>query len=65
MVEPIEMSFGLWVKWSKEACVTWGAHWRRQANTTEPSMLGGPAKTAEPIEMTFWDVDSGGPNGEP
>jgi len=27
----------------KEACVTWGAHWRHLANTTEPSVCGGDA----------------------
>jgi len=27
----------------KEACITWGAHWRHLANTTEPSMCGGDA----------------------
>jgi len=32
---------------------TWGAHWRNLANTIELSMFGGPAKTAEPIEMLF------------
>jgi len=37
----------------KEACFTWGAHWRRLANMIEPSMSGGLAKTAEPIAMLF------------
>jgi len=26
-----------------KACVSWGAHWRHLANTTEPSMCGGDA----------------------
>jgi len=30
------------------------AHWRNLADTIEPSMLGNPAKMAEPIEMPFW-----------
>jgi len=30
-----------------------GARWRNLANTIQPSMFGGPAKTAEPIEMPF------------
>jgi len=38
---------------SEEACVKWRAHWRHLANMTEMSMFGGPAKTAEPIEMPF------------
>jgi len=54
MAEPIRMPFGLWPQGGpKEACVTWGAHWRDVANTIESSMFGGPAKTAEPIEMPF------------
>ena len=36
-----------------DACVKWGAHWRHLANMTELSMFGGPAKTAQPIEMLF------------
>jgi len=28
---------------SKEASVTWGAHWRHLANTSEPSVCGGDA----------------------
>ena len=26
-----------------EVCITWGAHWRNLANTTEPPMCGGDA----------------------
>jgi len=38
----------------KEACVIWGgAHWHNLANTTEMSMLGAPAKRAEPIAKPF------------
>jgi len=28
---------------SKEACVTWGAHWHNLVNTTEPSVCGSDA----------------------
>jgi len=44
--EPIEMSFGVWTRWAKEACVSWGgtgAHWRYLANTIESSMCDGDA----------------------
>ena len=44
MAEAIETPLGLWIRvgvWPKEACVTWGAHWRHLANTIEPSMCGG------------------------
>jgi len=27
----------------KEACVTWGAHWRNLTNTIEPSLCGSDA----------------------
>jgi len=37
----------------KEACITWGAHWHHLTNTIGPSMFGGPAKTADLIEMPF------------
>jgi len=30
-----------------------GAHWQNLVNTIDLSMFGGPAKTAEPIEMPF------------
>jgi len=40
--EPIAMPF-VDSNGPKEACVTWGAHWRHLANTTEPSMCGGDA----------------------
>ena len=44
MVEPIEMLFGTWT-WvgPQKDVLEWGAHWRRLANTTEPSMCGGDA----------------------
>ena len=29
--------------WPSEAYIAWGAHWRRIANTIEPSMCGGDA----------------------
>jgi len=37
MAQPTEMTFGLFLDSgeSKEACVTWGAHWHNLANTTE------------------------------
>jgi len=37
----------------KEASATWGAHWRHLAIMNEPFMFGGPAKTAEPLEVPF------------
>jgi len=48
---------GVWVVDSgepKEACVIWDTHWRHLANMIEPSMFGGLAKTAEPMEMPYW-----------
>jgi len=36
----IEMSFGLWTRGPKEACVTWGAYWRNLANTIELFVFG-------------------------
>ena len=33
-------SLGCWVRWV-QGTMWWGAHWRNQANTIEPSMCGG------------------------
>ena len=54
MAEPVEMPFRLWTRVCPEKHVLHeGAHWHNLANTVEPSMFGGRAKTAAPIEMSF------------
>jgi len=48
------MLFGLWSLVSlRKQVLDGGAHWRNLPNTIEPSMFGGPAKTAELIKMPF------------
>ena len=54
MAEPIEMPFGLWTRVGPRKHVLHrGAHRRHLANTIDPYMFGGPAKTAAPIELPF------------
>jgi len=46
MTEPIEISFRLLTRVAQGSIIRWSAHRRNLANTIEPSMIGGPAKTA-------------------
>jgi len=59
MAESIEMPFGLWtLSGGPMEALHGGAHWRHLANTIEPSMFVGPAKSDR---YAVWVVDSGGP----
>jgi len=52
LAEPNKMPIRLWTWVDARKHVLHGdPHWRRLPNTIEPSMFGGPAKTAEPIDM--------------
>jgi len=53
MDEPVEMPLRLWIWGPIKHELHEGAHWRHVANTIEPSVFGGSAKTAKPIEMPF------------
>jgi len=56
--EPIEMPFGLWTRVGRRKHVLHvRAHWRRLANTTEPSVCGGDAALCQ-ITLTtcyYWN----------
>ena len=60
--EPIEMPFGLYTRVGPKHVLNEGAHWRRLANTSEPSMCGGDAAFCQiALSTCFLLVDSAQP----
>jgi len=58
MAEPIEMPFVLWTRVGPRKRVTWGAHWRHLANTTEPP-CSAALQNGRIYRGAVWRVDSG------